>query len=323
MEQQGRGTEVVVPSMYVNGVKRRCYRITIMVDLDVNEQKLKDECVEDKTVCVAYQREICPSTDKEHIQACIYYKNPRSWNSIKKLFAPNCVLVGDFPQEAIKYCNKVESRKVGCEPFLWGHPPNQGKRTDLMAIAKEIETGKTVDSLALENPMLYHQYGRTLTKLEDLRLRKQCRTQMTAGIWYYGDTGVGKSHRAFSSAPMEDIYNLNTQDNGWWEGYSQQRVVVIQELRGEIKYSQLLSLVDKWPHSVKRRNREPMPFTSELVVITSSLPPEEVYYNLASTDSLNQLYRRFKVYKVINETTIIEHVWNGTEVPIGNITTMG
>ena len=60
----------------------------------------------------------------------------------------------------------------------------------------------------------------------------------------------------------------------------------------------LLRMVDRYnTYSMPRRNKTPYPFVSKLVIITSSLPPEEVYNNLAEGDKLAQLLRRFEVWE--------------------------
>lgn len=57
-------------------------------------------------------------------------------------------------------------------------------------------------------------------------------------------------------------------------------------------------MVDKYANfEAPRRNRAPMPFMSKVVIITSSMPPEEVFNNLAESDKLAQLLRRFEVWE--------------------------
>lgn len=183
-----------------------------------------------------------------------------------------------------------------------GEMSNQGERSDLNEVKESILQGTKVDDIVLSNPNLYHQYGRTLNKIEDLAMRKKYRTTMTQGIWYHGPTGVGKSHKAFEGFTPETHYVL-PNDNGWWDGYTQQKYVIINDFRGHIPYNELLQMVDKFPFSVKRRNREPMPFTSEYVIITSSLRPQTIYHNRNSEDNIAQLHRRFQI---IDMTPILE-----------------
>ena len=101
-------------------------------------------------------------------------------------------------------------------------------------------------------------------------------------------------------APSRERYHPDTHyvwkdDKGWQDGYSGQETVIVNDFRGSIPYGELLNLVDKWPHFVPRRGREPAPFLAKKFIVTSSLTPEQVYHNLAASDSLDQLSRRFKV----------------------------
>lgn len=175
----------------------------------------------------------------------------------------------------------------------------QGQRTDLVQMKNSILAGEqTSEDILVAMPGLFHQYGRTIEKLEDIAMRGRFRNEMTLCDWIVGDTGKGKSHRAFKDFHPTTHYVLPLQDKGWWDGYRQQEVVIINEFRGQIPYSELLDLIDKWPKSVPRRGREPLPFTSKKIIITSSLEPNEVYHNLSINDSLTQLYRRINIIRV-------------------------
>lgn len=190
-----------------------------------------------------------------------------------------------------------------------GEMSKQGERGDLNLIKQSIVDGARVDDIAMDKPIIYHQYGRTLNKIEDIAMRKRYRSEMTKGLWLYGPTNVGKSHEAFANYDPSTHYMLPISDKGWWDGYTQQATVIINDFRGEIPYNELLNLVDKWPYSVRRRNREPMPFTSKMLIVTSSLPPGRVYHNRNDEDALDQLLRRFEV----------KHVEKMAEVPGGVI----
>jgi len=120
---------------------------------------------------------------------------------------------------------------------------------------------------------------------------------MTKGIWIYGPTGRGKSHEAFQGFSPSTHY-LYTDDGGWWDGYVGQETVIINDFRGKIPYDYMLQLIDKWPFNVRRRNREPFPFTSKRVIITSSLSPEDVYHNREENDKIEQLLRRLEVRRM-------------------------
>lgn len=234
-------------------------------------------------------KEIAPGTGTPHLQGYVYWKSPRAFRSMKKLQkrahwakAIACAEVNRT------YCSK------GGDFLEQGECPKQGKRSDLNVIKNKIAEGLKVDTIAVENPEMFHQYGRTLNKIEDILMRKKFRTVMTKGIWLWGDTGTGKSHKALENFSPETHY-IYPNDNGWWDGYCQQETVVLNDFRGEIPYNLMLQMVDKWPFTVKRRGREPLPFISKTVIITSSLPPEEIYKRREEEDNIAQLIRRFKV----------------------------
>lgn len=249
---------------------------------------------------VAYSLEICPTTGRPHHQGFVWFSAERS--SIKEVAEQlgkcNVRMCGGNLDQNADYCSKFSSL------IKWGNPPRQGKRTDLITVRDEIINGKSVDELALENPILFHQYGRTLNKLEDIILRRKWRTEMTEGIWYWGKTGAGKSHKAFEGFNNTECYTY-PNDNGWWDGYAGQPIVIINEFRGGIPYAELLDLCDKWPKTVRRRNREPVPFLATKLIITSSMKPSDVYYNIDCIDSLDQLKRRFKIIEISNGDEVI------------------
>lgn len=234
--------------------------------------------------------EVCPTTGRVHQQGYVYWNHPRSVKNICKKWGCWVRPANGTPQQASDYCKK------GGQFVEHGKLPRQGRRTDLEDLAQKILSGETsAEDVLISEPSTYHQYGRTIEKLEDVYRRKQYRKEMTTCEWIVGPTGVGKSQKAFANYSPDTHYNFNVRDKGWWEGYRQQETVIINDYRGQIDYDQLLNLVDWVPMTVPRRNREPMPFTSKHIIITSPLTPEEVYNKRHSKDCLSQLLRRITV----------------------------
>jgi hypothetical protein len=231
----------------------------------------------------------------KHIQGYLEFENPRTLNGItKNLKYGHWEARKGTATQAIEYCKKENNF------FEFGEKSSQGKRSDLNELKESIFAGKRVDEITNENPMAFHQYGRTLNKLEDLAMRKIYRTEITKGIWYHGPTGVGKSHKAFENYNPKTHY-IVPNDNGWWDGYTQQETVILNDFRGEIPYNEMLQLLDKWPYHVKRRHREPMPFTSKRIIITCSIPPEEIYNYRNERDNIEQLLRRLEVINLVEQ----------------------
>ena len=277
--------------------KQKRFRNFTVTDFELN-QDFWDAAVQSKKIKYAYAgREVCPSTGRTHWQMFVCFTNQISVSAARKFLAPRhieCMRGSLDANEA--YCSKD-----GDIAFELGTKPSQGERTDLRQVADDIKAGKRVRDILTENPVLYHKYGRTMERLEDAELSRIHRTTMTEGLWLHGPTGTGKSHEALKDYDPDTHYIHPVRDNGWWDGYRQQPTVVINDFRGEIPYAEMLQLVDKWPHHVPRRCREPIPFTSSKVIVTSSQAPEEVYNRRAEEDSIQQLLRRFEVKECLTK----------------------
>lgn len=272
-------------------------RIWCFTNFDINfdYQKLFDKGT---IKYLGYGIEECPSTKKAHHQGFVYFNSPRgSSKQVAKDFNNAHVeaCVGSLESNE-KYCSKESSL------ITFGSKPEQGARTDLTDVKNEIINGKSVEDICIDKPHLYHQYGRTLTKIEDICLRKKFRTWTTTCDWIYGPTGSGKSKHAFKDFNPETHYRV-PDDNGWWDGYTGQSIIIMDEFRGsKMKYSDLLTFIDRYPHTVKRRNREPAPFLATHIIITSCHTPQEAYSGMINdNDSINQLLRRIKIFFCQNE----------------------
>lgn len=225
-----------------------------------------------------------------HLQGYCELRKRTAFNKIKKIIPKAHIEPRrGSAKQAADYCKKDG------DFFEVGEISRQGERTDIDKIKDEILSGEiTCQDIRREDPIKFHQYGRTFEKLEDDFNRDVFRTEMTECDWIYGPTGSGKSHRAFEGFHPSTHY-VYKNDKGWWDGYKGQETVIINDFRGEIRYGELLQMIDKWPFEVPRRNREPFPFTSKKVIITSVMKPEEVYNNLAATDGIDQLMRRINL----------------------------
>lgn len=256
---------------------------------------------------IAYSLEVCPTTNREHHQGYVYFQGPRGSKKGVAKDLGSCHVEpcrGNIDQNQ-DYCMKES------EMTILGTKPNQGERKDLNLLKDKILTGEiTAEDVCCDDPNMYHHYGRTLNKLEDIALRKKFRTKMTKGIWYWGKTGCGKSHIAFNDYTPDTHFTLNINDGGFWDGYTGQKIVIINEFRGQIPFGELLDLVDKWPKTVKRKGIPPVPFLAEKLIITAPCDPEETYSGVCDKSlwntndgALDQILRRF-------ETVHLEQKWS-------------
>lgn len=274
-------------------------RSFVITNFNLDTENIYDK-YKDQIQFIAYGLEKCPTTNRYHHQTFVYFRNPRSTGvkalrQIAIIFGNSHVepMRGSFAQNE-SYCSKESALiKLGAEP-------KQGARGDLMETCQAIKNGTiNVDYVALEDPFSYHTYGRTFERIETISLRMKWRVEMTMCKWYWGKTGCGKSHKVFKNYNPLTHYNKDLETK-WWDGYKQQDIVIFNEFRGQFTFSFLLNLIDKWPLNVSIRNKESIPFTSKLILITSSVHPKDIYKNILNDEeSIAQLERRCKIKQII------------------------
>lgn len=248
---------------------------------------------------LVYQVECCPSTQKFHLQMYVQYKAQVAFTTVQKQFPGAHIEAAkgsDIDNHA--YCTKEDTRVDG--PWEFGERKAQGARTDLYTAIEILKAGG-MKRLRQEAPEIIARHGRNMKDLADGFLKDSLpthRTWMTEGVWYHGKTGVGKSHTAFDGYDPATHYQWKLKDKGWQDGYTGQAIVIINDFRGEIAYNDMLQMIDIWPWEVSRRGMEPMQFLARKVIITSSLPPDKVYYRRADEDDIAQLLDRLTVIEI-------------------------
>lgn len=274
---------------YVKKFRRFCATLNNYTDLD--EHNLKQFNYH----YLLFSREVAPTTGTPHLHIYVELNQQMTMSAIQKKMSNRLANIDDIlknstPEKYITYCKKDGNF------YEDGTPRKQGERTDLDDLKNDIlNNTSNVNSIVVENPMAFHQYGRTLERIERIHLRTKFRTWMTKGYWLYGATGVGKSHMVFQDFDPKTCYVKNKLTK-FWDGYTGQEKVIINEFRGQIDFSDLLDLVDKWPMEVDIKGGEKVPFLAKEVWITSCAPPNEIYKNsLTAHDKIDQFYRRFEI----------------------------
>lgn len=253
---------------------------------------------------IAYGSEVCPDTGRAHHQGFLY-THINQTHGARNLHKLALLLNKDSPPHVEAMRGSVRDSEYYCskenELVKIGDEPKQGCRGDIKETCDEILCGKrSADDVCVENPEFFHQYGRTLDRVQEIAFRKQFRTEQTKGVWITGPSGAGKSHAAFKDYHPDTHYNKNLCDE-WWDGYVGQEIVVLNEFRGQIKFAEILDLVDKWPKTVKVRNKAPVPFLAKKLIITSIKKPEDVYVHQHG-EPWEQFTRRFEIVDLTLES---------------------
>lgn len=239
-------------------------------------------------------------------------------------------------EEADDYCEKEESRFVGPVPlgFLtsgcFGDPIfKKGQRTDLDAIKKDIDEG--MDELTTWDTH-FTASVRNYKAFNHYRNLKLClpRNHQTKVLVLFGETDLGKSHRAFNLHPDFFVYNKKegaTQQ--WFDGYTGQETLIIEEMEGAtMAMSFMRRLADKYPMKVPTKGAF-VEFRPKLIIFTSNRDPRHWWYKANGGKFSPEDLRRFstpigRVCRVLRRYTSEDEdpLYDGTEdvdvsLPIG------
>jgi len=198
-----------------------------------------------------FQYEVCPKTAKTHIQGYIYFLDAKSLKTLQKLL-PTAHLEHrkGTHEQAREYCTKEDTRAPSEEgyepgPHEFGQAPAQGTRTEL-ALACQTAQEKGLKAVALEQPETFVKFHRGLAALlVHTAPPPRAPPKVTVLI---GSPGSGKTRYAYDLDPA--LYTPMIGNGLWFDGYDGQKTVLFDDFYGEIPYSFLLRLLDRYPLQV-------------------------------------------------------------------------
>lgn len=235
-----------------------------------------------------------------HYQGYAQFKTPVKFTTLKKaLPRAHIERARGTPQEASDYCKKTDTQLS--DPVEWGtishHQP--GKRNDILVLKEHVDAGNPVEQL-YDNEDTFEAMAKYGPYMEAYQARKRRRIerQRPYVLVLYGPTGHGKTVTSediieqWTGSPDEVfVYDYEAR---FQNGYHGQRGVLMEEFRGQIKYPRFLQLCDQSIHiKVELKNvGTAVPWSPEIIVINSPLPPHQWYPRQDVKDSVAQLLRR-------------------------------
>lgn len=247
-----------------------CYTLFNYDDSDIADlKKLKSEYH-------IFGFEVCPTTQKKHLQGFIYFANARTMRCLKNVNTGIHVeKMRGTPKQASEYCKK------GGQFWEEGQVPTQGSRTDWAEVRDALKTNDVINVID-EYPQCLPAI-RTLERYKALLLKPKHRDVTVIVRW--GGAGTGKTRWAYDNYP--DLYSKPRGE--WWDGYTGQSAILLDDYYGYLPYSELLRVLDRYPYQVPVKGGF-VQAQWDTVIITSNKPPQE-WYQQGLTDALR---RRFK-----------------------------
>nr|AOV86253.1 putative rep protein [uncultured virus] len=256
------------------------------------------------------QKEVCPSTGRLHAQGAIALSGMMRMAGMKKALPTAHWEIAKNWEGAKKYCQKLETRLQGTEPFEYGKDTVQGERTDLQAVVDDIKVGKRMRDIAQEHPIAYVRYHKGFQALRSALEPPKAQERRCA--LFYGATATGKTRMVFDNLP--DVYTVFDTKTPWFDGYNGEANVLLDECGpGMMSHNYLKRLLDRYPMSVPIKSGSAT-WAATTIVLTSNVKLRE-WFNGLTVEDYAALERRLTIFKFPEEKWLAEAWIRGSEKP--------
>jgi hypothetical protein len=228
---------------------------------------------------IVYQRETS-KTGTEHLQGYFEFAIRKKFVTLHAMHRSLHLEVRRGTQyEASAYCEKEETRTG--EQFTWGEKSNvvQGQRTDLEVLKEALDSGCSVDDIASIDFSAFCRYNRAFDRYKACVAAPSRNSDVPVSVLvFWGVSGSGKTRKVQELAG-EDVYWVAKPEGGnvvWWDGYTGQRSVIIDDFYGWMPWAYILRLLDRYPMKVQIKGGM-VNMSATTFYITSNTAPESWY----------------------------------------------
>jgi hypothetical protein len=228
-----------------------------------------------------------------HLQGYAQRAGPTELSTWKVLLSSRVHIEGahSSPAKNREYCTKDADRIPGTLIYEKGEIPVPGERNDLSAIvAAAKDTSLSMRDIVELDGVGFLRHFKGLAAVR--ALYSEQRKEKTKVYWFYGSTGLGKSHLIHELAPGA----FWKQNSSWWCGYEPEvhRDVAIDDYRTRFcEFEQLLKLFDRYPLTVEIKGGN-LNFAAKRIFISTPKSPNDTW-SLRADEDIQQLLRRIDV----------------------------
>ena len=177
--------------------------------------------------------------------------------------------------------NRVYCSKDDFEFYEEGVIPAQGRRNDLWDV-KEVakaRRGITLRTAIEEFPAIVAKYPRFVSTLNLVYSRP--RDTPPVVLFFWGDTGLGKSRTAYNIAKrLGRVYKvMQPKGSGiYFDGYDGDEVIWLDEFYGNrMSWGMLLEMTDRYPNRLPVHGSQGPENMAKYIIFTSNTEPSKLY----------------------------------------------
>lgn len=269
-----------------NGEVRRGY-VYVFTDFNIN----KDYELLPEIRGIGWGLETCPTTKRQHLQGFVQTFKQITFKPLIKLLGGNVwVKVARGTIEQCKeYCKKEGAYKEK------GYFVRKGQR--LQGIVENYEAGNSIRDIVNNDEDKYLKYHSGIDKIysmmEDEEFGSVKRTMRNFIIW--GDSGLGKTTSIRNKHGDENCYLLADPngDNKCWNGYTGQKVLILDEFYSWIKLSDMLRMLDGLPYQCRKLGKSEYA-KFDFIYLTLNEDPLLALYPETKGEKRTAFFRRFE-----------------------------
>lgn len=276
------------------GSKARLWCFTIQLGDDPVELPSLTNWPDALAIC--FQEELAPTTNQRHLQGVVRLNRPFSLRMLKDALngAAHWEICRSL-KASLDYCRKDASRIPGGSSLDvgdWGHQGKSSSGSKLDALGIELNNNSSMTQADLARGEYFSVFARhpnIIAAFRSATLPPRDRTVPHKCVLVYGKSGLGKSYYAAETYP--DAYRK--PGGKWFEGYSGQSVVLMEDFVGaDMPLKDWVRVVDPYPLQVEFKGGF-VQLVSTTTVITSNHAPHQWWqYSVLANGRLEACTRR-------------------------------
>lgn len=225
-----------------------------------------------------------------HLQGYANLVKQSRFSAIKK-FMPRAHIekANGSDHDNLNYCTKQDKNA-----YVWGEPQTRGKRNDLKKATDMVLAKAPMAEVARQQPEVFVKYNKGLKVLAETLEPDRKPDDPPTTLWLWGESGVGKTRFAYDQLPAEQIYIKDGTQ--WWDGYTHQQCILIDDFDGRWPFKDLLRLLDRYPYQGQFKGGY-CRVNSPIIIITCEFPPSHFWFG----SDLKQVMRRLEYVQEITQ----------------------
>lgn len=175
----------------------------------------------------------------------------------------------------------------------------QGQRTEMLEIKDLLDDGESHYEICNKQDKYYESYARYYAFYEKYKqwgddIRHNEIRQPLVNSVVYGDCDTGKTTAILNKYGCKNCYILKDpkKDNKNWNGYENQKVLIIDDFYSWIPFNDMLRILDNKPYRVRKLGGYRWA-RWERVIITSNTSPKLWYPNMRYDEDKEEMLKAF------------------------------